>query len=458
MENIIEPARQIPVIQDVDVLVLGGGCTGVCAALRAARLGARVAIVEMTNAFGGVATNGFVCVWHALTDTTYKRQIISGVTEEIIERLKCIPNGITIKMPEDLDTAGFRDPEYSFYHINTEELKIELDKMILDAGITPYLHTRYSAPYIVNGELRAVIIENASGRQAIRSKFFIDATADGFLGADVGMEIYYHDSIQPATTGARVYGWDKLYRPNKTLRTPESRKRIGGRAGWDDLIPGVPDVRTWFKSQFAEDCSKADILTRGEMTGRAQVREMMNILRETDPHGKEISLVSLSSIIGIRETRQLKCSYQLTANDVSYGREFDDAIAYCAYPVDIHTPQKPTILRYLDGVEKYTDPETNTKNYRRWREDDGPYPTFWQIPYRSLLPEKIGNLLICGRAIDTDKGAHGATRVMISLNQTGEAAGVACFEALNSGKTVQTIDIKSLRRRMKAGGSIVFND
>lgn len=450
MDKIIEPQKSIPVIEDVDVVVLGGGCTGVFAAIRAARLGAKTAIIEQTNAFGGVATNGFVCVWHALTDTTFKKQIIGGLTEETIERLKLIPNGIHITVPPE--GALWRDPVYSNYHINTEEMKIEFDKMLLEAGVTPYLHTRYSAPYVEDGELKAVIIENRSGRQAIRAKFFIDATADGFLGADMGMEVYYHEHLQPATTGARVYGWDKLDHPNKILRSPENKARIGGRAGWDDLIPGVPDVRTWFKSQFAEDCSVADVLTRGEITGRAQVREMMNILREQDPHGMEISLVALSSMIGIRETRQLKCSYQLKNDDVKYGTVFDDAIGYCAYPMDIHTPNEPTKLFYLDGVEKL-----DRGVYTRWRTDEGPYPTYWQLPFRSMLPEKIPNLLICGRAIDTEKGAHGTSRVMISLNQTGEAAGVAAFESLNSGLAVQKIDIPAMRRRMAAGGSIMFN-
>ena len=454
-ERVTEPARVLPVIGEYDIVVLGGGCTGVCAALRAARLGARTAIVEQTNAFGGVATNGFVCVWHALTDTTFRKQIISGVTEEVIERLKRIPNGITIKMPPDLDTALFRDPVYSFYHLNTEEMKIELDTMLLEAGVTPYLHTRYSAPYTVNGELCGVIIENRSGRAVLRGKYFVDATADGYLGADMGMEVYYHESIQPATCGARVWGWDKLDHPNRKLRTEESRKRIGGRAGWDDLVPGAPDVRTWFKSQFAEDCSRADILTRGEINGRAQIREMMNILREQDPHGNELSLLALGGMLGIRETRQLRCAYQLKTDDVAYGRTFDDAIAYCAYPVDIHTPQKATVIRYLDGVEKHGGPD-GQKIYGRWRDDEGPYPTYWSIPYRSILPREIPNLLICGRALDAEKGAHGASRVMISLNQTGEAAGVAAFEALDSGKSVQNISFPSMRKKMQQGGSIVL--
>ena len=452
MTTIREPARDIPVINDVDIVVLGGSCTGVFAAVRAARLGAKVAIVEQAGAFGGTATNSFVCIWHALTDTTYNKQIISGLTEEMIERLKAVPNGMRIRPPKE---NKWRAPHYSNYIFNTEEMKIELDRMLIEAGVTPYLHTRYSAPYIENGELKAVIIENRSGRAAIRAKFFIDATADGFLGADVGMEVYYHEGFQPATTGARVAGWEKLTKPNDILRTDENRLRIGGRAGWDINVPGTKNVSNWCKAQFVGDCSDADILTQGEITGRAQVREMMNILRESDPCGNDLSLVALSPMIGIRETRQLKCSYQVTGEDICYGKNFPDAIGYCAYPVDVHIPQMPTTFRYLDGWEKHSTPTGEIEEVR-WRNDDGPYPTYWQIPFRSILPENIPNLMICGRCIDSDKDAHGALRVMISLNQTGEAAGVACYEALTSGKSVQDIDFTSFRQKMKAGGSIIL--
>ena len=115
----------------------------------------------------------------------------------------------------------------------------------------------------------------------------------------------------------------------------------------------------------------------------------------------------------------------------------------------------PTTFRYLDGWERHSTPTGEVEEVR-WRNDEGVYPTYWEIPLRSIVPEKIPNLMICGRCIDSDKDAHGALRVMISLNQTGEAAGVACYEALSSGKAVQDIDFASFRQKMKDGGSIVL--
>ncbi len=453
MEYLVEQAKRLPVINDVDIVVLGGGCPGTFAAIRAARLGAKVALIERSNCFGGVATNGFVCVWHVLTDTTYKKKIIGGLTQEVIERLQRVPNGIWIKPLPDMNPIPFREPIYAVNHLNTEELKIELDKMITESGVVPYLHTFYSAPYTENGKLKGVIVENSSARGIILGKFFIDATGDGYLGEDMGMETYNHGSFQPATTAAKVWGWEKLDHPNDRMHSPENKARIGARAGWDDMIPGAPSVFNWYKSQFVADCSNADNMTQGEINGRAQVREMMNILREQDPDGNKLALIGLSSVMGVRETRQLKCSYQLTADDLCNGHSFDDAIAYCAYPIDIHTPQEPTRIRYLDGWEQIGSPEGIAM--QQWKDPTDDYATYWQIPYRSMLPEKIENLLICGRAIDADKGAFAAARVMISLNQTGEAAGVASWVAMKSNKTVQDVDIVEVQRTMVAGGSII---
>ena len=452
MRTVIEPSRVIPVINDVDIVVVGGGCTGVCAALRAARLGARVAIIEASIAFGGAATNGFVCVWHTLCDTTLNRQIIGGLTEETIERMKRIPHGIKIMLPKDEEKHIFRKSTYANYHLNTEEMKIEFDKMLMEAGVVPYLHTTYSAPYTVDGALCGVIVETRSGRGVILGKQFIDATADGFLGEDMGMETYSHETLQPATTAARVYGWDKLDSPRETLS--RNQERIGCRPGWDDCFTDVGEIQNWFKSNVCEDCSDAEKLTRAEIVGRAQIREMLDVLREQDPAAKDLALIALSSTIGIRETRQLRCSYQTTVDDICNGRKFEDAVVFCAYPVDIHFPNKQTAYRFLDGTEEITEPGKEPRVVR-WRPESEVSPTYWQLPYRSMLPKDIPNLLICGRAIDTDKGALAASRVMISLNQTGEAAGVAAFEALTSNRTVQTIDFASMRNKMKQGGSIV---
>ena len=144
---ILERPRSVPVVQDCDVCVLGGSCTGVFAAVRAAQMGARVALVEKQNAFGGVATSGLVNIWHKLYSNDGTKQIIGGLTYEAIKRLEKIGA-----------VAGYGRGKREFA-LNTEELKIELDRLVGENGVRPYLHTYYSAPQIEGNKVTAVFVE-----------------------------------------------------------------------------------------------------------------------------------------------------------------------------------------------------------------------------------------------------------------------------------------------------------
>ena len=192
MKMIQEPAKKIPIIHECDILVVGGSCTGVFAAVRAARLGARVAIIEQQNCFGGVATNGLVNVWHSLHDTIREKQIIAGLTQEVIEKL--------LKR----NAVILTDHKINAHYLNTEELKIELDELIIEHNITPFLHTFYAAPHVEDGILKAVIVENKTGRGAIAAKVFVDATGDADLCLDLNLSSYIPDTLQPAVQKSMV--------------------------------------------------------------------------------------------------------------------------------------------------------------------------------------------------------------------------------------------------------------
>ena len=184
-----EPAKDIPVFYEADICVLGGSCTGVFAAVRAARLGAKVVIVEKQNAFGGVATSGLVNIWHSLYNTEFSKQIIAGLTLETVERLQRVG---AVKEEKKSHSVG--------YVLNTEELKIELDNLIVESGVKAYLHTMFVAPHVEDGVLKAVIVENKSGRGAILAKSFIDATGDGDLAARLELDYRISSHFQPSTT------------------------------------------------------------------------------------------------------------------------------------------------------------------------------------------------------------------------------------------------------------------
>ena len=456
MDYVKERSKRIAVVEEVDVCVLGGSCTGVFAAIRAARLGAKTAIIESQNCFGGVATTGMVCIWHTLYDTHFNEKIISGLTEELVSRLKKRKNAVV----EYLHSEGpARMDTLTQFRINTEELKFELDEMILEAGITPYLHTFYSAPHMEDGVLKAVLIENKSGRSAIKAKVFIDATADGDLCMHLGAESHKADELQPASVAARVYDNRKRDEIDATIHAHLDECGMKDIGWTGHPIPGADNVTLWMKPKMCYDCSDGKQLTLAEIEGRRQIRAMMDVVRKHMEGGEDITVLALASRVGIRETRQIKCKYRITFEDIINGERFDDAVVNCCYPPDIHHRDTPgTTYYYLDGVTVSSSFEEPIPIERRWREAKNA-PTFWQIPYRCLVPEvplKLNNVLVCGRAIDADKKAFGAIRVMISTNQTGEAAGVAAYLAATSKLSVEKMDTQLLRETMKNGGSIVI--
>lgn len=442
MPHICEVQRNIPLVGEFDVCVLGGSCTGVFAAVRAARLGARVALVEKQNAFGGVATSGLVCVWHSFLDTEYKRQIIGGLSHEVVERLR---------RREAVDQ--FSNSPDTAYRFNSEELKIELDELVRENGITPFLHTLFCAPHSEDGRIRAVIIENKDGRSAIGAKVFIDATGDGDLAAAVGLPFTIDAHLQPPTTCAKISGLDDLDL-NRLLREHREEYGIPKDSGWQCDIPGGSGARMYANTHvFGCDASKAQELTAGEMEGRRLIRALLDMARKYE--GKKPCLLALPSYIGIRETRRFQTEHILTEEEVLHGKPFADAIANGSYRADVHNPSGGGfVFKYLDGSTLNVGSAGCEKG--RWRPETPSNPTFYQVPYSCLYVRQAPNLLLAGRMIGTDRGAFGAVRVMVNLNQTGEAAGVAAALAVEGGISLDRIDPQILRAKLTAGGSVII--
>ena len=446
-----EEAREIPLAAEADVCVIGGSCTGVFAAVAAARMGTEAVVVENNGFFGGVATAGLVNVWHKLYDERRERRIIGGLTLETIERLK--------KRRAVIEMDGGRGN----FVLNTEELKIELDALVCEHKVRPFLHARFCAPVVRDGRLEAVIIEDKTGRRAIRASFFVDASGDGDLIARMGLPFRKLEDLQPPTTCAIIRGIGTLQRHNpgfslnKAVFNPTFTNALkNGFLWYMHAVGSVDDTMVAGTRVPGADCSDADQLTKAEMEARRQVRAICDILRNNFQMGEYVSLVSMASYIGIRETRHAECLYTLTAEDVLGGRRFDDAIANGTYPVDIHHSSKPGItFRYLDGRQRYCLPDGKVEE-SRWRGDCEPSPDFYQIPYRCLVPKGARNVLVAGRLIAAARGAYGAIRVMVNCNQTGEAAGTAACLALKAGVSAAEVDAAKLREELDRNGAAVL--
>ncbi len=440
-----EPACQTPVVGEVDLCVLGGSCTGVFAAVRAARLGLSVVLIEKMGCFGGVATLSLVNVWHTPLDEIFETRIFAGLSQELIDRLKKRDAVL-----ENLESASVA------WRFNSAEMQIELDQLIQEEGIQAYLHTSFVAPVVEEGTLTAILVENKSGRQAIRARAFVDATGDGDLCHRLGGETYIAERMQPSTTCAAFSGWDSLEGVDwgGLIRKHGEEFHLPQGFAWGGKVPGS-DVFMLAGTRVYDDCSTAEGFTRAEIEGRRQIRAMHDLLRKYAPDNKLV-LQSLPARIGIRETRHIRCLHQLRGEEVLSGQSFEDAIAYGSYRMDIHHNDKPGLtFRYLDGREVYARPGYEHVN-GRWRPETEVNPTYYQIPFRSMIPRgPIDNVLVAGRCIDADTVAHGAIRVMVNMNQTGEAAGVAAALMLKQGIAAKDLDPATLRKEMQAGGSLM---
>ena len=433
-----EQPRETPVVHECDVCVVGGSCTGVFAAVAAARLGAKVALVELNGFFGGVATASLVNIWHSLNDRSGKQQIIAGLTTEVIDRLR------------SRDAVVARGAHFV---LNTEVLKLELDQVVVEAGIRPFLHTMFVAPVVEDGRMTAAIIEDKSGRRAIRAREFVDASGDADVVARMGLETYRREHVQPPTMCCILRGLKAIAKAHpgfgihQVIFDGKYEQALQKGFAWSSQVPadcgcpdeaGVPgadDHRMLAGTRvFGVDCSDADQLTRAELEGRRQVNAVCELLREHFLGGRGVPLVSLPAKIGIRETRHVHCLHQLTVDELVTGKRFPDAIANGTYRIDVHSAQGA-------GV--------------KFRELNRDVP-FYQIPYASLVPRGAKNVLIAGRSIDADEQAFGAVRVMVNCNQMGQAAGVAAWLALDSGGDVDALDTAKLRAALKKQGAAII--
>ncbi len=442
-----EPRREVPVIADVDVCVIGGSATGVFAAVRAARLGASVALVEMANCFGGTATLSMVNHWHRIHAVDGTTQIIGGLSVEVIDEL--VRRGAAV-----LDVNERTHIEY-----NTEVMKLVLDDLVADeAGVEPFFHSRFSSVLMDGDSISAALLETKSGRVAIRAKNYVDASGDGDLAAAAGVPFRKPTSIMPGTTCAKIEGMPPrdIWNLTEQLRRHGPEFGIQKDKGWYGFVPDASNVSLHFDLHvFDMDPTDVRSLTAAEMRGRRNVAQVMEFIRAYAPLETSISLIDLPSRVGIRESRHFECLYRLTGDDLLEGRAFEDGIANGTYPPDLHDPEDgSTHLKFLDGRELRSS-FTAEHIWSRWKPEGEPFAPFYRIPYRSLVPRGVRNLLIAGRSIDADPWAFGGTRVMINCNQMGEAAGVASALASRVGSAVQEIDVAALQSTMRDGGSIL---
>jgi len=429
------PERDIPIYAEVDVVVAGGGPSGVAAALAAARNGASVLLIEQRGYLGGMATVSQVPAFCPYTD--HIKPVIRGIGLEILNDMKS-------NMEETFQNE-WRE-QLDWVPIDAEILKRLLDEKMEEAGVKVLYHTFVGHVLQQSGIIEAVVIHNKSGTQAVKGNIYIDATSDADLTYLAGGELVKggdDGELQPGTmcfvlnnldrkkflSSVEIHGRDLKHAISKAKS--EGRLRVArewaGISWLNDHTAGFN-----FGHVFGIDGSNADDLTRGAIEGRALVEHITGWLRESIPGFENAFLTLTGEQIGIRETRRIIGDYIVTADDFLKCRSFPDDIARNAYFIDIHMT-KPT-----SGM---------TMIHLAPGESHG-------IPYRALLPVGIENVIVAGRAISTDRATQGSARVMPNCFAMGEAAGTAAAILAEKGsRRTRSIEIPSLQSRLVHQGA-----
>lgn len=416
-----EPSREIPVIENTGVVVLGSGPAGIGAALAAARNGARVVLVEQCGDVGGVATTGLMSHWVGTVNSALYREIIAASKD---------------------NHNGCDD-----FVIQTEKLKTVLLRMLVQAGVHVRLYTYVSDVITENGHMQGVIIESKSGRQVIGCQLVIDATGDGDAAAKAGVPYQTgrpsDGHMQPMTLMCKVGGvemervhfigaFEDTYACHGSDIQTLARQHLPHPAGhlliYKNALPGV--VTCNMTNAIHVDGTSAEDLTKATVTCRSQLEPIVQFLRTYADGFENCYLIQAASMIGVRETRHFEGAYCLNEQDILDSRVFDDwVVTGCRFNFDVHSLSGAGLDE--TGLQKYF-PET----------------IGYTIPYRSLLPKGVENLLLAGRNICGTHIAHSSFRVMPICLGTGEAAGTAAALSLQTGVPVKELDVSSIQQKI----------
>ncbi len=410
-----------------DLLVTGGGFAGVCAAIAAAREGLSVLLCDAGGALGGAAAGNLVNPFmpYSTTAEGERLELTRGIFRTIVNNLR--------------EAGAIRGDVF-----HEEYLKLILDRMTREAGVDVLFHSLLTGVKREGARLVSLTFQGKSGPFEIEAAEFIDATGDADLAFLAGCPFRLgreKDSLcQPMTLCFRVAGVDKeAYRLHKSEINPlYNRFRAEGKIKnvrenvliFDNLVPGV----LHFNSTRVVKLNPTDPLdlSRAESDAREQMFELFRFMKENIPGFENSEIAFSAPSIGVRESRMILGEHVLTEEELKACTRFPDAIAAGNYDIDIHNPEG-------SGTSHYYFPAG----------------TYYTIPYRSLVPLGLDNLLVGGRCISATHEAQASIRIMPICASTGEAAGVGAAVAFRSGKPVSEADTDEIRRILLENGAFL---
>ncbi len=478
-------------IVDADVLVVGGGPSGIGAAIAAGRNGAKVVLIEKTENLGGTFTGGLVSEFHGMRvhrnrhtlnpyqfTNYYETQAIKGIPQEIMDRL--VEHGGALGEKGRSTSCVICDPEI---------VKFIVEEICFEAGVDIWYQTVAIEPVLEQGKIAGVKVQNKSGLHLIKTKIVVDASGDADIaarsgapyekggpngemqpasltfimgGVDLAKTIKYLKDVPEDLHSGDIKVWEQLHQENKPVHLIGFGKLISKAHEIGDYPMAVgaqnpnplfvvssvfrwgrvvPDQTLQIIDMAYNVCpTKGKEVSRALINTRKQAMYLARFMRKYFPGYENSYLQQTASQLGIRESRRIIGQYQLTMDDVSEGRDFEDSIARCGRAMNIHSSEGGKEGEHHGG--------------RKWLEiKDG---RTYGIPYRCLLPkEGPDNLLVVGKSISVDRIALGSVRGQPACMATGEAAGTAAALAVKSNTTIRDLDIKKLREQLTKQNVII---
>ncbi|HEX6657473.1 MAG TPA: FAD-dependent oxidoreductase [Ilumatobacter sp.] len=448
--TITEPAREVDVVHETGVLVVGSGPAGLAAAVAAARAGAEVTLVERFGCYGGnitaVGVEGMAWYRHEKTVEA------NGIGREFETR--ALEVGAAVPESQSLS-----------YELDSEGFKVVADRMVEEAGAHGMLHRLFVAPIMDGDRVTGVVTESKAGREAIRARRVIDATGDADVADRAGAPT--HKTPREQTMAASVMfhlaGVDKRAFLDGVRADPQTYRDWGGGGEWNIETSGKEDdmfspfIMRPFQKAIADglipphlttiagtwgavhdsgeltymnlvhldgiDGTDPDDLTRGEIEGRRQAMLAIEALRRYMPGCETARLRNFGMTLGVRDTRKIDARYNMTEGDVRNEARFDDSIGI--YP------------EFIDGYGILVLPTTGR---------------YFQLPARNVAPKRVRNLLVAGRASGGDRISHAATRNMSCCAVLGQGAGIMAAQSLHQGCDVDEVDIEAVQKELDRQG------
>jgi len=412
-----------------DVLVCGAGCAGLTAALAAARQGANVLLIERAGFAGGIITCVGLPFFDGLADFFTKKVVTPGIPLELFSRSGgCAPDAKEVSSHNPIITS-------------TEKFKHLADSMILAESprLKVLYHSFVCGVKMKGDHIAAVQIANKDGLTDVEARIVIDCTGDGDLAAWSGAPVTKIAPLQPMSMHWRVGNVKMPAGGWKSVREQMTKECEAALAAGELPAFYGPGFSTMFAKdelyfhviRVPGDASSADDLTRAEMQGRKDCWTLFDRFKKNIPAFEDAYFICSGPYIGIRETRRIDGRYVLTEDDIVGNKRFDDAVATGCWYLDVH-PNTATVGSANSGQKVQPKP--------------------YDIPYRTLLPRGVNNLLVAGRCHSATPRASSSTRVSATAMAMGQAAGFGAALAIRSGADLHDHDGTKVREQLEAHG------